>query len=559
MVTSMAASATPGAGRAGRRRPNRAPLGDVTSRSNNTPRTLQDAAIRKRQHEPTFDPTSPATVAAMTLPELRVALRSRGMDTAGNLGALKKRLLDWGRDQGAVTIDCVTLPPPDKPASPATPPDLSHVSAFRRWRPEDGEQDALSPATRWTSNVVAELEENVWPRQPQEPQEPPAPSLTPDARRSRRRLALAGGAFKTGSGAVFANPENLETRASSSAAPRAQDDDEYEEAEQEAEPATLSRVDFYKGLLCTCLGLALLCTHSTTSTASAPAVASEVPAAPTAPVLPAAQPASPAVASEVPAAPTAPVLPAAQPASPAPPPLNIADEKVLVQAAAHAWRIEQLARLHVHFERQEDTILALQHSVAELRVELDSERRTAHGLAVQSWATAAQVDALAAERDALETRQASHLEMIETLVEMEAEEHRRRLELEAEAEQLSAEVTSARKEEEAAEEAAEELADGLSHLAGELRRAGLPSGLYACVAKARLKETAALDSNVVGSVAPGQIVEVMDAVVASTGQVRIKVRPAGQAAEWGSAWGSVLASDGRVLFKAAQNTTVSTQ
>ena len=30
----------------------------------------------------------------------------------------------------------------------------------------------------------------------------------------------------------------------------------------------------------------------------------------------------------------------------------------------------------------------------------------------------------------------------------------------------------------------------------------------------------------------------------------------GQAAEWGSAWGSVLASDGRVLFKAAQNTTV---
>ena len=533
MVTSMAASATPGAGRAGRRRPNRAPLGDVTSRSNNTPRTLQDAAIRKRQHEPTFDPTSPATVAAMTLPELRVALRSRGMDTAGNLGALKKRLLDWGRDQGAVTIDCVTLPPPDKPASPATPPDLSHVSAFRRWCPEDGEQDALSPATRWTSNVVAELEENVWPRQPQEPQEPPAPSLTPDARRSRRRLALAGGAFKTGSGAVFANPENLETRASSSAAPRAQDNDEYEEAEQEAKPATLSRADFLKGLLCTCLGLALLCTHSTTSTASAPAVASEVP-----------------VAS------TAPVLPAAQPASPAPPPLNIADEKVLVQAAAHAWRIEQLARLHVHFERQEDTILALQHSVAELRVELDSERRTAHGLAVQSWATAAQVDALAAERDALETRQASHLEMIETLVEMEAEEHRRRLELEAEAEQLSAEVTSARKEEEAAEEAAEELADGLSHLAGELRRAGLPSGLYACVAKARLKETAALDSNVVGSVAPGQIVEVMDAVVASTGQVRIKVRPAGQAAEWGSAWGSVLASDGRVLFKAAQNTTV---
>ena len=115
--------------------------------------------------------------------------------------------------------------------------------------------------------------------------------------------------------------------------------------------------------------------------------------------------------------------------------MNIADEKVLVQAAAHAWRIDQLARLHVHFERQEDTILALQHSVAELRVELDSERRTAHGLAVQSWATAAQVEALAAERDALETRQASHLEMIETLVEMEAEEHRRRLELEAQAEE----------------------------------------------------------------------------------------------------------------------------
>ena len=527
MVTSMAASATPGAGRAGRRRPNRAPLGDVTLRSNNTPRTLQDAAIRKRQHEPTFDPTSPTTVAAMSLPELRVALRSRGMDTAGNLGALKKRLLDWGRDQGAVTIDCVTLPPPDKPASPATPPDLSHVSAFRRWRPDDGEQDDLSPATRWTSNVVAELEENVWPQQPQDP---PAPSLTPDARRSLRRLALAGGAFKTGSGAVFANPENLETRASSSAP--AQDDDEYEEAEQEAEAATLSRPNFLKGLLCTCLGLALLCTHSTTSTASAPAVASEVPTAS-----------------------TALELPAAPPPSPAPPPMNIADEKVLVQAAAHAWRIDQLARLHVHFERQEDTILALQHSVAELRVELDSERRTAHGLAVQSWATAAQVEALAAERDALETRQASHLEMIETLVEMEAEEHRRRLELEAEAEQLSAEVTSARIEEEAAEEAAEELADGLTHLAGELRRAGLPSGLYACVAKARLKETAALDSKVVGSVTPGQIVEVMDAVVASTGQVRIKVRPAGQAAEWGSAWGSVLASDGRVLFKAAQNTT----
>ena len=68
-----------------------------------------------------------------------------------------------------------------------------------------------------------------------------------------------------------------------------------------------------------------------------------------------------------------------------------------------------------------------------------------------------------------------------------------------------------------------------------------------------------MDSKVVGSVTPGQIVEVMDAVVASTGQVRIKVRPAGHAAEWGSAWGSVLASDGRVLFKAAQNTTVHEQ
>ena len=88
---------TQGHGLAGRRRPR--PLGEMSDSFMNTPRRLKNAHIRKKLL--TMDITDYAVIDAMTLPELRVALKQRRIDTEGNKSTLVRRMKELASEQPA--------------------------------------------------------------------------------------------------------------------------------------------------------------------------------------------------------------------------------------------------------------------------------------------------------------------------------------------------------------------------------------------------------------------------------------------------------------------------
>ena len=240
---------TQGHGLAGRRRPR--PLVEVSDSFMNTPRRLKNAHIRKKLL--TMDITDYAVIDAMTLPELRVALKQRRIDTEGNKSTLVRRMKELASEQPAqLQIDRAPLaitvsesddehcdggwgdllpapgpmssggspegfrsklsPPADCSCSPGSQSnsDTDRTMTFREIFEADlhsaSKGDPEETGAFFVRGPIGcDSDGNGEDPQPQADVLPQTPGNA--ARTERRRMALRGGAFRVGAGAVFRGSE----------------------------------------------------------------------------------------------------------------------------------------------------------------------------------------------------------------------------------------------------------------------------------------------------------------------------------------------------------------